>query len=96
MSIERWSQAPMTTTHADLLRVQPQFIEITDTGAAGNLNSLDHNLGRVPRGVRIVNSVLSSIQDNTAFRLDTDDAWTDRHIGVRFTADNARVLLEVF
>lgn len=44
---------------SDAVKLQPQYIEVEDTGAALSLNRVLHKLGRVPRGCRIVNKVVS-------------------------------------
>jgi hypothetical protein len=103
MSIERWhtqKQWRATLDHMhdlrELERLSPVYVEIEDTDTGGTLHTIRHGLRRVPRGVRIVNAVLGTNTYCTCHRLDTDDAWTDEKMTLRFTADNARVLLEVF
>jgi len=103
MSIERWDtqQAWHATNDPvrdlwEMDRLQPLYVEIADTGAANGLNTVRHGMGRVPRGVRIVNAVLGASGDISWHRLTTDDAWTDQALTLRFSAANARVLLEVF
>jgi hypothetical protein len=96
MSVERWSTGIMHESPEDSVRLQPQYIEVEDTGAADSVTELLHNLNRVPRGVRVVNVVLNSSGNFSCYRLKTDDPWTERRINLRFRPANARVLLEVF
>lgn len=95
MAIERWNTLPLAAYSSDLLRAQAQFLEIVDTGAADSVNTILHGLGRVPRGVRLINQVLGASGVNFPYRLATDDAWTDRKIAIRFPEANAHVLLEI-
>lgn len=103
MTLERWYEdrlwrATDQPVHdlRELERVQPVYVGIEDTGSANSVNTVRHGLGRVPRGVRIVNAVLGSSGDISWHRLTTDDAWTKEVITLRFSAANAQVLLEVF
>ena len=76
---------------------QPVFLEIVDTDVSTTLNTVAHGLGRIPRGVRLVNMALQNDRQPVCwYRLDTDPAWTERELTLRFMMDNARVLLEVF
>lgn len=93
---ERWRTESLLETSDDSVRFQPQYIEISDTGAVDSLNSVLHQVKRIPRGVRIVNVILASGDECAWYRLTTDPDWTDRQISLRFRAANARVLLEVF
>lgn len=101
--IERWHTQQSWHATPDPIRdlreqdrLQPIYVEIADTGAANALNTVRHGMGRIPRGVRIVNAVLGASGSLSFHRLDTDDAWTDQVLTLRFDAANARVLLEVF
>lgn len=96
MSIERWQTGKTHTTPDDSVRLQPQYIEVPDTGTADSLVELNHNLNRIPRGIRIVNAILGSAATFAWYRLSTDGAWTDRRISFRSRVANARLLLEVF
>lgn len=79
---------------SDTVRLQPQYIEVEDTGTAGDVIRVLHNLNRVPRGVRIVNIVHTAAVG--WYREAGDADWTKREITLRFDESNARVLLEVF
>lgn len=93
---ERWRTDALHETAEDSVRLQPQYIEISDTGSVDALNTVLHQLKRTPRGVRVVNVILDSGDECAWYRLATDPDWTDRQISLRFRAANARVLLEVF
>jgi hypothetical protein len=82
-----------------------EFIEIADTGAAGTVNAVRHGLGRVPRGVRLVQVVIGPgagpvavnfYREDSGVQMADDDAWTETQIALRFSHANVRVLLEVF
>jgi len=79
-----------------LVRLQPERIEISDSGSADSLVTITHGLGRVPLGFRVVDRELTSGGDATEYRLDTDSDWTTREMYLRFRPANSRVLLEVF
>ena len=103
MTVERWHTDAMWRRTEDpvrdlreLERLRPVYVEIADTGDANSLHTLRHGLGRVPRGVRIVNVAVGASGDVSWHRLDTDAAWTNEELSLRISAGNARVLLEVF
>lgn len=74
----------------------PHYVEVEDTGTADSVNYVAHGLGREPVGVKVVRCVLpTAAGDPACYQID-GDMWTDRVIGVRFSAANARVLLEIF
>jgi len=73
------------------------LVEVEDTGTAGNLVVVRHQLGRVPRGMRIVNQVTGVGVGPVGWgREPGDPAWTSVNLGARFDVANARVLLEIF
>lgn len=96
MSVEQFQTSRFLNDPNDPVRLQPQLIQIEDTGAADSVNTILHQLYRIPRGVRIVNCALASADECVWYRLVTDDPWTDSIITLRFRCANARVLLEVF
>ncbi len=70
-----------------------ELVEVADTGAADTALVVAHGLGRVPRGVRLVNQGTSGV---TNWYRDVGDVdWTYREIVVRFDVANAHVLLEL-
>lgn len=80
----------------DVLRLQPVLVHVQDTGASDALVTIKHGLGRVPIGIRVINTVLQSAADFAWYRLASDDDWTDTFITLRFRVSNAALLLEVF
>lgn len=101
--MERWdtrnSWAATGDARRDLESLQSVLgglIEIPDTGSADAQVVVRHGLGRVPRGLRIVNAVVPSPGYVCWYRIDPDDVWDEREIRLRFRAANARVLLEIF
>ena len=101
---QRWETGVLSRWYATFdhfMRVfayeAPVRVEITDTGVADSLNTVKHLLGRIPKGVLIINNVVPLPGASaTWYRLSTDAEWTDSEITLRFDVDNARVLLEVF
>lgn len=102
--IERFNTDPVAPLTKDYFfdsdnieRTLPSFIEIADTGTAGDVNTIRHALGHVPRGMKIINVVVASTPTNEPswYRLADDDAWNETEMNVRFTEDNMHVLLEV-
>ena len=82
-----------------LSHVSPVRVKHATTGAAGDLVTIVHRLGRIPQGMRIVNSILPSAPSLTPgwYRIDGDPDWTINEISVRFRCDTAaQLLLEVF
>lgn len=72
-------------------------VVVEDTGAADTAFSFTHGLGRVPRGLLIVNQEVPSGTDPVAwYRVTGDDAWGERDLTVRWTVSNARVLVRVW
>jgi hypothetical protein len=71
-----------------------ELIEVADTGTAGTVVTLRHGLGRIPRGMVVVNVVGTGAVG--WYRLSNDSAWTTQEISVRFDRNNARVLVEIF
>lgn len=95
--VEQFKITRFAESGEDMHRLQSQFIQVSDTGAADSLNTVLHNLNRVPRGFRIVNSAVASASAMTWYRLATDDPWTDRLLTFRlWGTTSARILLEVF
>lgn len=74
----------------------PYRVEIADTGLANSLNTVRHELGRVPVGLLVINCSVPANGAPVWFRLDSDDDWTSTTITLRFDVANARVLLEIF
>lgn len=75
----------------------PTRVEIADTGTADSLNTVKHLLGRIPKGVLVINQVTPTPGGGaTWYRLPTDAEWTDSEITLRFDTANSRVLLEIF
>jgi len=100
---ERWGIEPtwdrtdnVVETQKRQYEAQGQLVEIEDTGTADSLNTIRHGLGRLPRGVRIVNAVVAAGADVCWYRLTTDDDWTESVLTLRFRSANTRVLLEIF
>ena len=69
-------------------------VPVTTTG----VNTIQHGLGRVPRGCRIINSELpaGTGTDCKIWREVGDDAWSVRALTIRCSVADARLLLEVF
>jgi len=106
MAIERWvAQARLYFRRAgglgddnfrDLERWLPQEIVVEDVGAADTAMTIAHGLGRVPRGMTVVNQVVPSGTEPVAwYRVVGDDAWTARAVTVRWTVANAGVVVRV-
>lgn len=81
-----------------LATVMPDLVEVPDTGVADEVQTIRHGLGRVPKGIVIVNM---SVPDASGvpvhwYREYSDPAWTSKQISVRFTVAGASVLLGVF
>ena len=104
MSLERWiTVAPWGATgntKRDLEQLQfvlGKLHEIEDTGDSHTQITLRHDLGRVPRGMRIINLVTPFYPGEIGwYRVDPHDTWDKRDMRIRFTMANARVLLEIF
>lgn len=106
MSIEDFNLMPPHFAHTpEVVRLYEleqhlsgEYIEIADTGTAGDLHELAHGLDRVPTGIILVQVVAPAAFSPGAagwYRLETDDPWTRESISLRFSADNLRVLLRV-
>lgn len=103
---QRWSEVGIdrnwAATYEQFARDQvarhARYIgEIPDTGTAGTINTFRHYLGRIPKGLNIINQVTpAGIGPVLWYREATDEEWTADAITLRFDVDNARVLLEVF
>jgi len=111
MSVGRFSTERPTfvSGSVDILTMDtllnPHLFEIADTGAADSVNTIHHGLGRIPRGLRIVNVALPSGSAPASpgwYRKDSgnpatdDDPWTTTDMDIRFSHANLRVLVEVF
>lgn len=104
MTLERWSILPPWGATGNVRRdleqlqaVQGLLHEIQDTGTANTQVTIRHNLGRMPRGMRIINCVTASTPGSIGwYRLDPDDVWDSRDMRLRFLMGNARVLMEIF
>lgn len=83
---------------ARLDSIAPIYVEVTDTGTAAAVLSIRHGLGRLPRGMKIVNQeVASGLGAHVDWFRETGDAdWDATFLTARFTQNNAHVLLEVF
>jgi hypothetical protein len=108
MTIERFNTdklIPLTGNYPadfeDIGLYRPELIEILDTGVAGDVYTLRHAIGRVPKGIRIINVALPAASavgvtlGHLWYRIESDDEWTDTEINVRFTTANLHVLLEI-
>lgn len=106
MAIERWIAGARLVfrrigglsddNFRTLERWLPQEIVVTDVGAADTPMVMAHSLGRVPKGLVVVNQVVPSGTDPVAwYRVDGDDAWTAREVTVRWTVANASVVVRV-
>lgn len=98
---ERWHTDPLyghmsSERHAleQVMYKAPAFFAVEDTGVADALYTLRHDLGRVPRGMRIINAVASDAPG--WYRLATDPDWTKTELSFRCTVASARLMLEVF
>lgn len=95
--MERWVTDVRLQKPEDAVRLQSCFIEVEDTNTvASEPLVINHSLGRIPRGIRIVNMALAFGAECKWWRYDFDPAWTDRVIYIRLNASGGRVLLEVF
>lgn len=75
----------------------PVDVEVLDTGAADVPLSVAHGLGRVPRGMQLLNQETGAGDGPVSwYRTAGDDAWTSRAVVVRFDVANARVLLRIW
>ncbi len=75
----------------------PEEVVIEDVGVADTEYVLEHALGRVPRGMVIVNQVVPSGTAPVAwYRVEGDGDWTAREVVVRWTVGNAAVVIQLF
>ena len=92
-----WQQNHEQFMRDQMASRRSQRIEIADTGTATTVNTVNHALGRVPVGARILNQVTTAGIGPTHWYRETGDAeWTATQIYLRFDQSNARILLEVF
>lgn len=107
MAIERWvAQGRLIfypvggigdENFRNLARWLPQEVVVEDVGAADTAMTIEHGLGRVPRGMVVVNQVVPSGTEPVAwYRVAGDDAWTARAVVVRWTVANAGVVVRVW
>ena len=82
----------------DLLqRWLPEEIVVEDVGVADAPMRIRHSLGRVPRGMVVMNQVVPSGTAPVAwYRVEGDEAWTAVEVVVRWTVGNARVVVRVW
>lgn len=90
-----WETDTRFENAAQVVSLQPGVFEITDTGSADSANTIRHQLGRFPQGVRLVRAQLGSTGNATPYHL-SGDQWDENAIVLRFPAANARVKLEIF
>lgn len=82
---------------AALERWLPEEIVVEDVGAADTAMRIRHSLGRVPRGLEVINQVVPSGTDPVAwYRVEGDEAWTGVEVVVRWTVANARVVVRIW
>jgi len=75
----------------------PVSVEVADTGTAGAVVSVAHGLGRVPKGMLILNQEVGVGAGPVSWYREVGDAaWTVRAAEVRFDVSNARVMLWFF
>lgn len=80
-----------------LERWLPQEVVVSDVGTADVPMRIMHGLGRVPRGLVVMNQVVPSGTDPVGwYRVAGDDAWTEREVVVRWTVSNASVVVWVW
>lgn len=80
-----------------LERWLPEEIVVEDVGAADTPMRIRHGLGRVPRGMVVMNQVVPSGTEPVAwYRVEGDEAWTAVEVVVRWTVGNARVVVRVW
>lgn len=80
-----------------LERMLGEEIVVEDVGAADTAGAIAHHLGRIPRGMVVVNQEVPSGTDPVLwYRVAGDDDWTAREVTVRWTVANASVRLWVF
>lgn len=100
---ERWDTGrlivPTHDTPFDVRRIldmlNPVRVEIEDTGAADSVNTVRHNLGRIPNKIVIARQEVPSTTPVAWYRNSTDAEWTDIDLTLRFNVANSRVLLEI-
>lgn len=71
----------------------PYYLEVPDTGTAGDLMQLFHGTGRIPNEVIVARSQFTDAVG--VYSEAGDPVWTARDIWVRFNKSNARVLLRI-
>jgi hypothetical protein len=82
---------------ATLERWLPEEIVVEDVGAADTAMRIRHSLGRVPRGLEVINQVVPSGTEPVAwYRVEGDEAWTGTEVVVRWTVTSARVVVRVW
>ena len=75
----------------------PEEVVIEDVGAADTPMAIRHSLGRVPRGMTVVNQVVPSGTVPVAwYRVAGDEDWTAVEIVVRWTVGNAGVVVRIW
>ncbi len=75
----------------------PEEIVVEDVGAADTAMRIRHSLGRVPRGLEVINHVVPSGTEPVAwYRVEGDEAWTGTEVVVRWTVASARVVVRVW
>lgn len=73
------------------------YVVVEDTSAADTPVAVEHRLGRIPRGMVVVNQVVPSGTDPVAwYRVAGDADWTPVDVTVRWTVANARVKVWLF
>lgn len=80
-----------------MVRELGRDLVLEDVGAADTEMEITHGLGRIPRGMAVVNQeVPSGTTPAQWYRVTGDGAWDERVIRVRWTVANARVLVRVW
>lgn len=77
------------SVNGDDQNIDGKMIEIADTGVAGTVNTVKHNLNRVPLFVDVKYKSISGDW------FDSGTAWTKTQITIKFTVDHMHVRLFV-
>ncbi len=100
MSHERWIEGRRWKQGmGNIEPAIPAVMEVTlAAGTAGTPTTVEHNLGRIPNSMSIVNIYYDSGATPVAgswYREDGDDEWDERKLTARFWMDECSLLVEV-
>lgn len=82
-----------------LERAIPKLVRVSlASGTTGTVTTIDHNLGRIPQSMSIVNiyyNLGASRGTEVWYRTDGDAAWDERQLDARFDFDDCEILVEI-